>query len=345
MRVLVAMSGGVDSSVAAGLLRREGHEVVGATLKLWGGIGDSGCCSLADVTDARRVADRLGIEHHVFNFTDAFDEHVVEPYVAAHARAETPNPCVECNRHVKFGTLLARARRLGFDAVATGHHARIVRDRGQAKLLRGADPSKDQSYVLSVLGQNELAETLLPIGEMTKDEVRSLAHDLGLGVADKPDSQDVCFISSHTAGASRGRFLAERIALHQGVVRDGEGHTLGTVDAIELVTIGQRRHVGNVATNERRYVTAVDIEARTVTIGSREELLVTETPLRSRTFVHGAIPDGAPVEVQTSAHGDTRPALSSASGVTYLEPARRVAPGQIVALYRGDEVIGSGIAS
>src|SRR3954463_15061492 len=195
-RVLVAMSGGVDSSVAALVLRDAGHDVVGATMKLWGGSSDSGCCSVADVEDARRVAQQLGVDHHVFNFTEDFDAHVVEPYVAAHAAGITPNPCVECNRHLKFDRFLRRARQLGFDAIATGHHARIVRYGGRFRLRRATDGAKDQSYVLHMLGQAQLARTLLPVGELTKSEVRAHAARLGLRTATKPDSQDVCFITS-----------------------------------------------------------------------------------------------------------------------------------------------------
>ena len=169
MRVLVAMSGGVDSSVAAAVLAESGHEVVGATLKLWGGPSDNGCCSVADVEDARRVAGQLGIDHHVFNFTDAFESSVVGPYVSEHAAGRTPNPCIECNRRIKFGLLLDRSSRLGFDALATGHHARRAQDpeTGVWRLCRGADTAKDQSYVLHMLGQAELARVLCPVGELT----------------------------------------------------------------------------------------------------------------------------------------------------------------------------------
>src|SRR3954447_21683437 len=165
------MSGGVDSSVAAALLLEQGHEVMGATMKLWGGESDSGCCSVSDVDDARRVAPQLGIVHHVFAFGDDFDRHVVAPYVDAHAAGRTPNPCIECNRHLKFDRLLRRAMQLGYDAVATGHHARIVHDGARWRLRRGADPAKDQSYVLHMLDQASLAHTLLPVGALTKAEV------------------------------------------------------------------------------------------------------------------------------------------------------------------------------
>src|SRR5580700_9331469 len=183
------MSGGVDSSVAAARLVRAGHEVVGATLKLWGGASDSGCCSVGDVDDARRVAQQIGIPHYVFDMTEAFDASVVTPYVEAHASARTPNPCIECNRHIKFDLLLERATRLGFEALATGHHARVVAAGDGHQLRRGADPDKDQSYVLSMLGQPALARVVLPIGEMTKREVRARATELGLRTAAKPDSQ------------------------------------------------------------------------------------------------------------------------------------------------------------
>src|ERR1700755_1980251 len=181
VRVLVAMSGGVDSSVAAALLVEAGHHVVGATMKLWGGPSDTGCCSVADVEDARRVAQQLGIPHHVFNFSEDFGRRVVDPYVAEHAAGRTPNPCVECNRHLKFDRLLRRAEVLGFDAVATGHHARIERvgPRGERRVVRGRDAGKDQSYVIHMVQGADLGRVLLPIGGMTKDEVRSRAAELG----------------------------------------------------------------------------------------------------------------------------------------------------------------------
>jgi tRNA-specific 2-thiouridylase len=354
-RVLVALSGGVDSSVAAALACDAGHEVVGATMKLWGGRSDSGCCSVGDVEDARRVANRLGIDHHVFNFTEEFEHDVVDPYVQAHAAGLTPNPCIECNRHLKFDLFVARAAKLGFDLVATGHHARVLgggarqgSSRLAPRLVRGRDALKDQSYVLSCLTREVLERLWLPVGEMTKDEVRAVAASRGLVTAAKADSQDVCFIAGGAGPVARSRFLAERIELHPGRVVDGEtGEVVGEVPAVELVTIGQRRGLA-VAAGERRYAVAVDVPNRTVVLGNESMLETSEVPLTRRTWTGSALPAGTPVAVQASAHGGTTPAELTDAGVRLLEARRRVAPGQTVALYDAETatvVLGCGMAA
>ena len=356
VRVLVAMSGGVDSSVAAALAADTygTDNVVGATLKLWGGESDSGCCSVADVDDARRVADQLGLVHHVFNFAADFEAHVVDPYVAGHAEGRTPNPCIECNRHLKFDRLLERASQLGFDAVATGHHARSIQDPdGSWCLVRGADPDKDQSYVVAMLGQEELARTLFPVGTMTKAQVRDEAVRRGLRTAAKPDSQDVCFIRSDVG---RAGFLADRVALHPGRMVDHDsGADLGEVTAVELVTVGQRRGMGHGTDGRRRFVTAVDVPARRVTVGPPEASYATELTVGTLAWVDGP-PDGwgdgrsALALAQCSAHGRAVPcvveAVEGGMSVRFDAPHKRVAPGQTIALYdpvRTDHVVGSGV--
>ena len=359
MRVLVAMSGGVDSSVAAALLVEQGHDVVGATLKLWGGASDSGCCSVADVEDARRVAQQLGIDHHVFNLTEEFDHHVVAPYVAEHARGRTPNPCIECNRSLKFDRLLRRAERLGFDRLATGHHARVAGDgatatgAGGLQLRRGADPLKDQSYVLSMLGQDALARVLFPVGDMTKAEVRAQAHRLGLRTAAKPDSQDVCFI-----GSAEGRegFLSGRLELHRADVVDADGPPgrLGR---------GRRARHGRAAARhgprQRREAPLRHPRRRGGAPGHRRQRGGRRCAPRSSWpgLAHlGRPPAGrrrtrrgagerprAPGALHRRAAASRRDLV-----VRFDDPQRPVAPGQTVALYDAldpDAVVGAGIAA
>jgi tRNA-specific 2-thiouridylase len=346
MRVMVAMSGGVDSSVAAALLAEKGHEVVGVTLKLWGGPSDSGCCSVADVDDARRVAQQLGVDHHTFDLTSDFEDKVVGPYVSAHADGRTPNPCVECNRHVKFGKLLERARRLGFDALATGHHARVGRrPDGTRSLRRGLDGGKDQSYVLSMLTQAELSQLLLPVGEMLKTEVREAAEGLGLRTAQKPDSQDVCFI--HSEGG-RSRFLEDRMALHPGLVVDRDGRALGRVPAVEMVTVGQRRGLGLGGEGARRYAVEVDVPRRRVVVDGAEALEAGAVRIGPATWVAQPLRVGEKALVQSSAHGRAFRAAFAGDELCYDEPQRPVASGQTVALYDPgdpDSVLGSATAA
>ncbi len=335
--VMVMMSGGVDSSVAAALLRDAGHEVTGVTLKLWGGESDSGCCSVGDVEDARRVAGQLDIPHYVFNFSDEFDANVVDPYVDAYAAGTTPNPCVECNRTMKWGKAFARARQLGFDYVATGHHARVVQTADGPALARGADAAKDQSYVLYMLGAGELAHTLLPVGEMTKADVRERAASLGLRTASKRESMDVCFITK----GGREAFLGSRIERRSGSIVDTSGAVVGAHDGVEAFTIGQRRGT-NVAIGERRYVVDISAADATVTVGPKSALMSERVQLRDVRLTR-ALP--ASFVVQTRAHGRVAGARFDGDGVIMFdEPQTRVAPGQVVACYDGDLCCGGGIA-
>ena len=339
--IIVAMSGGVDSSVAAAVLQDQGYRVVGVTMKLWGGDSDSGCCSVADVDDARRVCDQLGVEHHVFNFGDDFDRHVVDPYVEAHAAGRTPNPCIECNRHLKFDRLMRRASALGIDMVATGHHARIVeRTDGTRRVARGADPAKDQSYVVHMLDQPTLSRLRFPIGHLIKSEVRAIADRIGLRTAAKPESQDVCFITSEQG---RERFLAERVELTPGRVVDSSGAVVGQVPAVELVTIGQRKGLGLAGGGEPRYALAVDPVEAVVVVGRRPDLLVDSQTLVDLSWV--AEPVAGQVLVQSSAHGRPVPAEVAGDVVQFAEPHRRIASGQSIVIYEGDEVVGGGLVA
>ncbi|MEX2293665.1 MAG: tRNA 2-thiouridine(34) synthase MnmA [Acidimicrobiales bacterium] len=336
--VLVAMSGGVDSSVAAALLLESGHDVVGVTLKLWGGESDSGCCSVADVDDARSVARRLGIEHHVFNFGDDFEKHVVAPYVADHAAGRTPNPCIECNRHLKFDRLLRRADALGFRTVATGHHARVtVQPDGSRRVARGIDVAKDQSYVLHMLDQSVLGRVQFPIGDMTKAAVRAAASRLGLTTANKPDSQDVCFI---TATGGRQEFLGERIPTTPARVIEASGAVVGNIPSVELVTIGQRHGLGLPGGGPARYAVAVDVPSATVTVGDKADLLTTRVVISGLAWTDGPMTEL--LDAQMSAHGATHACRVVDDAVMFDVPTRRPAPGQSVVFYDGDEVVGGG---
>jgi tRNA-specific 2-thiouridylase len=350
MKVLLAMSGGVDSSVAALVLRNQGHDVVGVTMRLWGGESDTGCCSVSDVDDARRVAQQLGIDHLVFNFSEEFNEHVVDPYVASHVAGTTPNPCIECNRHLKFDRLIERGRALGFDAVATGHHARIVDDNGVLRVGRGEDALKDQSYVVHMLSGEDLAYMMFPVGFMEKTDVRQLGVDFGLRTAAKPDSQDVCFIGS-TIG--RAGFLEPRLSFNTAEVVDQSGTKVGEVSAVELVTLGQRRGLG-LGGGDKRYVVAVDVPARRVTVGDEASLFVESENLRSMVWPHAQDEDivlSGEVLVQGSAHGERAAAqIECVDGnyrMVWSRPNRRIAPGQTVVFYdKADQVVlGGGIVA
>ncbi len=348
MRAMVAMSGGVDSSVAAARMVADGHDVIGVTLKLWEGpkgeLPTAGCCTVSDAEDARRVAAQLGIPYYVLDYTEPFMDGVVDRFIADYASGRTPNPCVECNRTVKFDRMLGHARELDCDALVTGHYARVRHGTDGWHLLRGVDPTKDQSYVLSMLGQAELARTRFPVGELTKDETRAIAADLGLRTAHKPDSQDICFVGDDDY---RGfvRSHAPDVA-RPGALVDVDGTILGSHEGVTDFTIGQRRGLG-VAVGEPRYVVGIDATTSTVTIGTRSDLEVDRILLRDVTFVSGHPPGEAAVEVQVRYKGGAVPARLEAAGddwsVAFDEPVVGVAPGQTAALYRGDEVVGGGI--
>ena len=341
MKVLVALSGGVDSSVAAAELIDAGHHVVGITMRLWGGESDTGCCSVADVDDARRVAQQLDIDHLVFNFSDDFNTYVVDPYVRAHSQGLTPNPCIECNRHLKFDRLSERADLLGFDAIATGHHARIAAVGDRWFVHRGADHAKDQSYVVHMLPQRELRRTIFPVGHLTKAQVRDRATELGLRTAAKPDSQDVCFI---TQTGGRETFLGARIPFRRGTVVDETGTVVGGVAAIEMVTVGQRRGIGLPGGGPKRYVTAIDHQTATVVVGDECDLF--DEDLRVDDVVWADDEHRGDVMVQCSAHGAAQPADLGGGVVRWRTPQRRVAPGQSVVFFDESDryVLGGGVA-
>jgi tRNA-specific 2-thiouridylase len=350
MRVLVAMSGGVDSSVAAARMVAAGHDVVGVHLALSSApgtlrTGSRGCCSKEDANDARRVADILEIPFYVWDFAERFKEAVIDDFVASYARGETPNPCVRCNETIKFSALSARALALGFDAVATGHYARL----SDGRLRRAVDQDKDQSYVLGVLTADQLRHAVFPIGDTPKPQIREEAAQRGLAVADKPDSYDICFIPS---GDTR-TFLGSRIGMRRGTVVDSSGAVLAEHDGVHGFTIGQRKGLGIAGPGPDgtpRYVTSIDAETGTVRVGDVEELDVWTLTGERPVFTSGAAP-GAPIEceVQVRAHGGLAPGVAELRGeelVVDLHTALRgVAPGQTMVLYRpdanGDEVIGS----
>lgn len=349
MRVVAAMSGGVDSAVAAARMVDAGHEVIGVHLALnrqAATLRESarGCCTLEDAADARRVADLVGIPFYVWDLSAAFEQEVVEDFVAEYARGRTPNPCIRCNEKVKFAALLDRALALGFDAVATGHYARIAEGPHGRELHRAHDRAKDQSYVLGVLDARQLAATELPLGDSTKDEVRADAAARGLAVARKPDSHDICFIPD---GDTRG-FLATRLDLRPGPVVGLDGAVVGEHDGVVGFTVGQRhglRLSRPAADGRPRYVVQVRPDDATVVVGPREALFVTALTAGQPRWC-GTAPRG-PVRLgaQIRAHGEEVPALvtvaSGAVEVTFDAPLTGVARGQSVVLYDGTRVVGS----
>jgi tRNA-uridine 2-sulfurtransferase len=342
--VLVAMSGGVDSAVAAALLVEQGHEVTGVHLKLADvplddQVPGHGCCTLDDAQDARRCAQVLGIPFYVWDLTDTFHREVQAPFAASYAAGVTPNPCVTCNERVKYAALLERAQALGFDALATGHHARLRRagrpvttPGPHTELHRAADRRKDQSYVLYVATPEQLDHTLLPVGEIDKAEVRGIADERGLRVAAKPDSYDVCFIPDGDTAS----YLADHLPAASGPIVDVGGTELGRHEGVWRYTVGQRRGLG-LGHHERRFVVDVDAGTSRVTVGPREALACHWAELEGPTWTTGAAPTG-PVRVQIRAHGATVPGrvVVAAAGTVRLEleePVHGLAIGQAAVVY------------
>jgi tRNA-specific 2-thiouridylase len=353
-RIVVAMSGGVDSSVAAALLVEQGHEVVGVTLNVEPREVEAAnveradaCCSLAAVEDARRVADRLGIPHYALNFRDLFRERVIDDFVSEYRRGRTPNPCIRCNEHVKFEAVLHRLHALDADLVATGHYARRDRDpaTGRSRLWRGVDARKDQSYVLYPLSQALLARSVFPLGGMTKDEVRATARRLGLITADKPESQEICFVAS----GGYADFIAGMSpeSIRPGPIVDRVGRALGEPPGIVYYTIGQRRGLFLTST-EPLFVTEIDAERNTIVVGPEPELFRTGFVVERLNWVSIAEPEAARrAEVRIRSRGPEvactlEPLADGRARAGLDRPQKAITPGQAAVFYDGDLVVGGG---
>ena len=349
------MSGGVDSSVAAAMLKEKGYEIIGVTMQVWPQDaplpqGESGCCSLSAVNDARRVADILEIPHYVMNFRDEFEEKVIADFIANYMGGRTPNPCIVCNKEIKFKSLLSKARALEADYVATGHYARIDydTDRGRYLLRKGIDRGKDQSYVLYNLTQEQLGRTLFPLGPFTKDEIRSEADRLGLPVASKPESQEICFIPDD----DYRRFIKERVGskIKPGNFVDREGKVIGRHRGYSNYTIGQRKGLG-LALGYPAYVVGIDVEKNTVIIGTEEDIFHRELVVEDNNYIAFERLEGplqALVKIRYKAEeapAEIAPLEGGRVKVKFDEPQRAITPGQSAVYYEKDVVLGGGIIS
>jgi tRNA-specific 2-thiouridylase len=349
MRIVVAMSGGVDSSVAAALLAGEGRDVVGLSMQLYDQQGErtfGSCCTLDDLRDAGRVADVLGIPHYILNFEKQFQETVISNFVREYAAGRTPLPCAHCNSDLKFATLLDRAEGLGAEQVATGHYARVERSpEGRWLLKRSADPAKDQSYFLFSLTQTQLARAVFPIGDLDKVEVRAEARRLGLNVADKPDSQEICFVPDGDYASFVAR-QAPAVA-RQGAIVDQRGDVLGSHGGVHRFTVGQRKGLG-LSSSAPLYVLKIEAESGQVTVGSRDALDHSTLSASGVNWISIGAPSGwARVAGQIRHRHRPAPARVRAIGdgraeCIFDEPQSAITPGQAVVFYDGDTVVGGG---
>ena len=344
MKIAVAMSGGVDSSVAAALLQAQGHDVVGVTLQQWPR-GDTesakhgGCCSLNAVEDARRVASLLDIPYYCWNLEKEFGERVIEPFQRDYLEGRTPNPCVRCNAFVRFDLMLGRVLELGFDRLATGHYARIVNGSRGPELHTALDAAKDQSYMLYHLDRDRLANIVFPLGGMTKPEVREHAREFWLPVANKAESQEICFVPR----GETARYLADRLPVRPGAVVDSKGRELGTHRGTPLYTVGQRNGFGDLSEAGPWYVLRVDAPTNRLFVGRKEELGVRRVELRDVSFIGGQEPDTVRCEARLRYHAPAIPGEYAAGRLSLDEPFLGAAPGQAAVLYSGSRVLGGGI--
>jgi tRNA-uridine 2-sulfurtransferase len=350
MRIAVAMSGGVDSSVAALLLKEQGHEVVGLTMKLWAcpeGETPSParmrtCCSWRDTQDAVAVCERLGVRHFIFDLETDFERFVVRPFAEDYAAGRTPNPCVRCNEFIKFRPFLERARQMGFERIATGHYARVVRGDGRSRMACARDRAKDQTYFLFPLSAGDLAATEWPLGDILKQEVRAIARRAGLPNADKPESQDICFVKEGGYMDVVRRLRPD--AFRPGPIVDRAGRVLGEHAGLPAYTVGQRRGIG-VAARGPLYVVALDVERNTVVVGADEELLASGLAADNCRWMEGRPPARcqAKIRYRTPAQPCTvEPKGDDAVAVTFDAPQRAITPGQAVVFYDGEYVLGGG---